>query len=86
MKSSTRELLLITKATEQWHDNFDQKVDEIMSMVAKIDTEDTMQKCAEVLDVYHSTLSQPATPTSRRQQRKKMVQTSKPFEFLVFRN
>lgn len=78
MKQQTRELLLTTKVAQHWQDDFDQKVDELMVMVSKIDNEQQTTDATEVLDVYHN-------QTSKRK-RRLLPQDARPFEFLVFSN
>lgn len=80
MKQQVRELLVTTKVAQQWHEDFDQRVDELMSIVTKVDTEQRMMQTAELLDVYHNN-----TQKAKRK-KKKMVQNERPFEFLVFCN
>lgn len=81
MKQQVRELLVTTKVAQQWQDDFDQKVDELMSIVSKVDTNQKMMQAAELLDVYHN-----STQKAKRSRKKKMVQNDRPFEFLVFCN
>lgn len=83
MKQQTRELLVTTKVAQHWQGDFDQKVDELISIVAKVDNEQRVIETCELLDVYQKT----------RQKLKKLAKKSKqgdnmdkPFEFLVFRN
>lgn len=84
MKNQTRELLVITKAARHWEDNFDQQVDELMTIVSKVDTDAQVQQAIEVLDVYHPhAMPQPSGKGSRRRQQPR---AGKPFEFLMFRN
>ena len=80
MKPYTRELLVTTKVAQHWQSDFEQQVDELMSIVAKVDTEQHVLKVTEVLDVYHNTTQRP------KGKRKKVVQSDKPFEFLAFYN
>lgn len=82
MKQQTRELLVTTKVAQNWQEDFDQKIDELMSIVSKVDTEQQVLRSSETLDVYHNT-------TRHRQKggrKKKQVISDRPFEFLVFRN
>ncbi|MBS1585020.1 MAG: hypothetical protein JSS82_05685 [Bacteroidetes bacterium] len=82
MKQQTRELLVTTKVAQNWQDDFDQKIDELMSIVSKVDTEQQVMRSSEMLDVYHNA-------TRHRQKggrKKKQVISDRPFEFLVFRN
>lgn len=80
MKPFTRELLVTTKVAQHWQSDFEQQVDDLMSIVAKVDTEHHVQRVTEVLDVYHNTSENP------RGKRKKMLHSEKPFAFLTFRN
>lgn len=82
MKQQTRELLVTTRVAQHWQDDFDQRVDELMSIVSKIDNEQKMQDASETMDVYHN-----ATHKAHKAGRKKkLLQNDRPFEFLVFRN
>jgi hypothetical protein len=80
MKQRTRELLLATKAARHWNEDFDQKVDELMLIVGKVDSEQNVQQASEMLDIYRS-----RQRPSKSRKRKANYQ-DKPFEFLVFRN
>ena len=48
MKQQVRELLVTTKVAEQWTENFDSKVEELMSLVNKVDTEKQIQRSCEI--------------------------------------
>lgn len=80
MKQKTRELLVTTKVAQNWQADFDQKVDELMNIVSKVDNDSSMQQATETLDVYHNTTQKP------KRRKKKLVQSERPFEFLVFCN
>ena len=82
MKQQTRELLVTTKVAQHWQDDFEQKIDELMSIVSKVDTEQQVVRSSEMLDVYHNT-TRHAKKAGRK---KKTVIGDRPFEFLVFRN
>lgn len=82
MKQSTRELLVTTKVAQNWHEDFDKNVDELMDIVASVDNDDHMCNASELLDVYHNTTKE----SPKAIKKKKMVQNHRPFEFLVFRN
>lgn len=83
MKYQSRELLVTTKVAQAWHDSFDQKVDELMDIVGRIDTAEQVQRSVELLNVYHDT-----TTKNPRKLKRKLRQTEKerPFEFILFRN
>jgi hypothetical protein len=81
MKQKTRELLVTTKVAQNWQDDFDQKVEELMDIVSKVDNDGKMQQATEMLDVYHT-----STQKSKPIRKKKIVQKDRPFEFLVFCN
>ena len=82
MKQQVRELLVITKVAQNWQYDFEQKVDELMSIVSKVDNEKKVQDACEILDVYHH-----KSPKARKTEpKKKTSRKDKPFEFLVFRN
>jgi len=78
-QQKTRELLVTTKVAQNWQEDFDQKVDELISLVSKADTEANVHQAAEMLDVYHHT-------QKSKTRKKKTTPTDRPFEFLVFRN
>ena len=40
MKQQTRELLVTTKVAQHWQADFEQKVDELMTIVSKVDNEE----------------------------------------------
>jgi hypothetical protein len=82
MKQRVRELLVTAKVAQHWSDSFDERVEELMVLVNKIDTDKQVLSAGELLDVYHKTKQTPAKG------RKKKAQDccDKPFEFLVFRN
>ena len=80
-QQKTRELLVTTKVAQHWNDDFEQRVDELINIVSKVDTDLHVQLAAETLDVYHNSSQKPS-----KTRRKKMIQQDRPFEFLVFRN
>ena len=79
-QQKTRELLVTTKVAQHWNDDFDQRVDELMNIVSKVDNDLQMEHVSEMLGVYHNSAQKP------KSRRKKMIQSDRPFEFLVFRN
>ncbi|MES2704321.1 MAG: hypothetical protein V4649_16890 [Bacteroidota bacterium] len=81
MKQKVRELLVTAKVAEDWQGTFEQKVDELMELVNRTDTEKNIHRTVELLDVYHKSMQKPA-----RIKKKKLADSDKPFEFLVFRN
>ena len=87
MKQKSRELLVTTKVAQAWQGAFDQRVDELMVLVSQVDTEESVQRSTELLDVYrHDT-----TPSGRRKGSGKRAKSGlsaehRPFEFLVGRN
>lgn len=82
MKQQVRELLVTAKVAQNWNRHFDQRVEELMVLVNKIDTNKQVQEAGELLDVYHKTRQKPA-----KLHKKKLGDCcEKPFEFLVFRN
>ncbi len=81
MKQQTRELLVTTKVAQHWQEEFDQKVDELMNIVSKIDNDASVTKASEMMDVYRN-----STQPSKQGKRKKIIHSDRPFEFLVFRN
>lgn len=82
MKPQVRELLVTAKVAQNWHEHFNEKVEELMGIVNKIDTDKNILAAGELLDVYHKSKQKPV-----RHRKKKITDSSdKPFEFLVFRN
>ena len=79
MKQQVRELLVTTKVAQHWQDDFDQKVDELMLIVSKVDNEQQTTDATELLDVYHN-------KTHKPQHKKAHNPSDRPFEFLVFSN
>lgn len=80
MKQTSRELLVTTKVAQNWQGDFDQKVEELIAVVNKVDTEEQVQHASETMDVYRSKSS------AKKSRRKKADPCGRPFEFLVFRN
>jgi len=80
-QQKTRELLVTTKVAQSWNDDFEQRVDELMNLVSKVDTDAFMNEVSEMLDVYHNNKHKLS-----KSRRKKLIQEERPFEFLVFRN
>ena len=80
MKQTSRELLVTTKAARHWQDDFDQRVEELMAVVNKVDTEEQVEHASELMNVYHT------KSKAKKQKRKKADSADRPFEFLVFRN
>ena len=82
MKQQVRELLVTAKVAQHWSEHFDERVEELMVLVNKVDTDKQVLMAGELLDVYHKTKQTPA-----KLRRKKQTDCcEKPFEFLVFRN
>lgn len=79
-QQKTRELLIITKVAQTWQGDFDQRVNELMDMVSKVDTETHMTQTSEIMDVYHN-----GAPEEESRKRK-IIRKERPFEFLVYRN
>ena len=82
MKPQVRELLVTAKVAQNWHDHFNEKVEELMVLVNKVDTDKQILEVGELLDVYHKTKQKPA----RLRKKKQTDCCDKPFEFLVFCN
>jgi hypothetical protein len=79
MKQQVRELLVTAKVAKNWHDHFNEKVEELMVLVNKIDNDKQVLEAGELLDVYHKTKQKPA-----KLRKKKLTDCcEKPFEFLV---
>lgn len=81
MKQKTRELLVTTKVAQSWQDSFDSNVDELMSIVSRVDNEKHVKKVTELIDVYHH-----AVEKQTMDEHKKHTPTGKPFEFIIFNN
>ncbi len=79
-QQKTRELLVTTKVAETWSDDFEQRVDELICLVNKVDTDRNLQNVTETMDVYHNSTHKPKV------RRKKSLQSDRPFEFLAYRN
>ncbi len=89
MKAKSRELLLTTKVANDWSDAFDQRVDELIALVGRVDTEEGVFKTVELMDVYHDGHNPPADasrPARKRARRRALPNPDRPFEFVVFRN
>jgi len=82
MKQQVRELLVTAKVAQNWHGHFDQKVEELMTLVNKVDNDKHVLQAGELLDVYHKTKQKPA----KARKKKTSDCCDRPFEFLVFRN
>jgi hypothetical protein len=80
MKQTTRELLVTTKVAQNWQNDFEQKVEELIHVVSAIDTSEQVQQASEMMDVYR------AKNTSKKRKRRSEPTSGRPFEFLVFRN
>ncbi len=81
MKQTSRELLVTTKAAQNWQEqDFEQRVEELMAVVNKVDTDEQVEHASELMDVYRTKNKQ------KRAKRKKADPAGRPFEFLVFRN
>lgn len=81
MKPQVRELLVTAKVAQNWHDHFNEKVEELMVLVNKVDTDKQVLEAGELLDVYHKTRQKP-----KLRKKKNADCCDKPFEFLVFCN
>ena len=82
MKHQVRELLVTAKVAQNWHDHFSEKVEELMVLVNKVDTDKQVVAASEVLDVYRKSKQK----TAKIRKKKLSDCCEKPFEFLVFRN
>lgn len=79
-QQKSRELLVTTKVAQNWQNDFERKVEELMDIVTKVDTDNNMQHSSEILDVYANSTK----PT--RPKRKKYPHAARPFTFQVFCN
>ena len=59
MKPQVRELLVTAKVAQNWHSLFNEKVEELMVLVNKVDTDKLVLESGELLDVYHKTKQKP---------------------------
>jgi len=82
MKQQVRELLVTAKVAQNWHTHFNERVEELMVLVGRVDTDKQVLGSGELLDVYHKTRQKPA----KNRKRKLTDCCEKPFEFLVFCN
>lgn len=82
MKPQVRELLVTAKVAQNWQGHFNEKVEELMEIVNKVDNDKQVLQAGELLDVYHKTKQKPA----KTRKKKQSDCCEKPFEFLVFRN
>jgi hypothetical protein len=81
MKPQVRELLVTAKVAQNWQSLFNEKVEELMVLVNKVDTDKQVLESGELLDVYHKTKLKP-----KARKKKHADCCDKPFEFLVFCN
>jgi hypothetical protein len=82
MKQQVRELLVTAKVAQDWGGHFNEKVEELMLLVNKVDNDKQILGAGELLDVYRKAKQKPA----KNRKRKLGDLNEKPFEFLVFRN
>ena len=82
MKQQVRELLVTAKVAQNWQGDFNEKVEELMVLVNKVDTDKQINAAGELLDVYHKIKQKPL----KSRKRKISDCCDKPFEFIVFRN
>jgi hypothetical protein len=82
MNQQVRELLLTARATEHWNEQFNEKVEELMALVSKIDTDQQIRNAGEVMDVYRKTKERPKLPINKSSSEC----CEKPFKFIVFSN
>jgi len=78
MKNQTREVLLMTRTAQQWQEDFDEKVAELMDMLCKLDNEQQVSRATETINVYQEAAATEPKVKGKAQQR--------PFQFLTFRN
>jgi hypothetical protein len=80
MKQYSRELLVTSKVAQHWQqDDFEQKVDELLTIVSKVDSDETVHQSTETMDVYRHRGGKKKAKKSKRPSRR-------PFEFTVFIN
>lgn len=79
-QQKTRELLVTTKVAQNWQGEFETRVDELMSIVSKVDNDKDVDLASETLDVYNNKIQK------QKNRKRRTVNNEKPFEFLVFRN
>lgn len=84
MPNNSRELLLTNKAANALQADFDTQVDKLIRTINVVDNQHEIERVTELMDVYEQ---KRAKSDRRRQKRRSMViTTSRPFEFLTFRN
>lgn len=83
MKFQSRELLVTTKVAQHWNDEFEQKVDELMDLVNKVDNDEQVQLSVEYLNVYHDSARKNQRGAGKKVRK---IESDRPFEFVVFRN
>lgn len=84
MPNNSRELLLTNKAANALQPDFDTQVDKLIRTINVVDNQHEIERVTELMDVYEQ---KRAKSDRRRQKRRSMViTTSRPFEFLTFRN
>lgn len=82
MKEQVRELLVTANVAKHWNSQFNEKVEELMDLVNKIDTDKHVLDTGELLDVYQKTKQKP----DKHKKKRLSDYADKPFEFLVFCN
>lgn len=68
----------MTRTAQQWHDDFDEKVADLMNMLRKMDNEQQVLRATETITVY----KEPAPSIVKAKGKSQM----RPFQFLAFRN
>jgi len=85
MHYQSRELLVTTKMAEAWNDAFERRVDELMGLVGRIDNDQQLACCTEVLDVYEheaGSVQSAAAPAPAATP----PTGARPFRFVAFKN
>lgn len=81
MKNQTREVLLMTRTAQQWQDDFEEKIAELMEIIGKVDTKEQFKLTTETMNVYHET-----PDTTNALKRTKIAARKRPFQFTAFMN
>jgi hypothetical protein len=82
MKQQVREILVTAKVAQTWNGNFNERVEELMDLVSRVDTDKQILDAGDLLDVYHKSKQK----TAKARKKKITDPFDRPFEFFVFRN
>lgn len=68
----------MTRTAQQWQDDFDERVADLMEILCKVDNEQQVSRATETINVYKESDAPPGKTKSKQQAR--------PFQFVTFRN